>query len=263
MWRRHFLSLFSTLFFVLCAQQTLAQQDAFPTLFNNGVKAYQAKDFPLAQEQFKKALALDPHNATALTNLALVEFQLKNKGLSIALFRHALDINPEFTTAQDGLKFALSQLEIKEVPHKIETYETIRSRFLVPIPLFFYQVLTCILLFSAGWLLIGYWGKRRRAIQEESAFPAIPFIGILFSLGFVLCAILLGLKIYDHTIPRGTIISDKVSLQSAPGADQVAVLDLHPGFEVIIHATSGEWVQVTYPGSFTGWMKKSDLYMSF
>ena len=258
---RNFVCLFSFILIALCGQQTLAQQDSFSVVFNEGVQAYSAKDFPKAKESFQKALSLEKNNATVLTNLALVEFQLKNRGMSIALFRHALEINPQMKTAQDGLHFALSQLEIKEVPHQIETYETIRSRFLQPIPLFFYQVLTCILLFSAGWLLIGYWGKRKRALTDEAALPPLPIIGIIFTLGFLVCATFLGLKIYDYSIPRGTIVTEKVSLHAGPGEDQVSILDLHAGFEVVVRSFSGDWVQVTYPGSLTGWMKKSDLYL--
>lgn len=258
---RNFVCLFSFIFIALCGQQSLAQQDSFSVVFNEGIQAYTAKDFPKAKESFTKALTIERHNATVLTNLALVEFQQKNMGQSIALFRHALEINPQLVTAQEGLHFALSQLPIKEVPHQIETYETIRSRFLVPIPLFFYQVLTCILLFSAGWLLIGYWGKRKRALADEAALPPLPVIGLIFTLGFLVCATFLGLKIYDSSIPRGTIVTEKISLHAGPGDDQAPILDLHAGFEVVVRSFSGDWVQVTYPGSLTGWMKKSDLYL--
>ncbi|MNJ93512.1 Tetratricopeptide repeat protein [compost metagenome] len=256
------LSLSVSICLLLCSLNGLAQQDSFSTLFNEGVKLYQTKDFIKAAETFTKALELDPHNATALTNLALVQYQLNNKGLAIALFRHALEINPELPTARAGLKFALSQLEIKEVPHRIENYENLRTSLLQPVPVIAYQVLTALLLVSAGWILISYWGRRKRAIAEEKAFPSFPYIGALLALGFLVSLTLLSLKIYDQSIPRGTIITEKVSLQAAPGEDQVSVLDLYTGFEVVVHQSSGDWIQVTYPGSLTGWMKKSDLYLT-
>lgn len=247
---------------LLCPFRGMAQQDSFSSLFNEGVKQYQAKEFEKAAESFSKSLELDPHNATALTNLALVQFQLKQKGLAIALFRRALEVNPELPTARAGLKFAISQLEIKEVPHKIETYENLRTKVLQPVPLLVYQVLTALLLFAAGWILINYWSHRKKAIAEEKAFPQFPYIGVLLALGFVVSLGLLSLKLYDQTIQRGTIITEKVSLQAAPGENQVPVLDLYAGFEVIIHQTSGDWVQVTYPGSLTGWMPKASLYLT-
>ena len=69
-------------------------------------------------------------------------------------------------------------------------------------------------------------------------------------------------KIYDVQIPRGTIVEEKVSAQSAPGDQQLNLYDLYGGFEVVIRSHSGDWVQVTYPGALTGWIKKSSLYVT-
>ncbi len=58
-------------------------------------------------------------------NLALAEFQLGKKSLAAGLLRKALSTDPDLAITQAALKFVLSQQQIKEVPHQIETYANI------------------------------------------------------------------------------------------------------------------------------------------
>lgn len=232
---------------------------SFAELFKQGTQHYVAKEYEKSRDAFAKALDQDPLNATTLTNLALAQYQLGKKPLAIGLLRKALSSDPELPAAKAGLKFALSQLEIKEIPHQIETYEAVRGRVLAPVSLLAYLILTALFFFSAGWTLLSYIGRKRRALAEEKASPGFPSVGALMSLGFVVSASLLSLKIYDQSIVRATIIEDRVSLQTAPGDNQAAILDLYGGMEVVVQAQDKGWVQVTYPGSLTGWIKATAI----
>ncbi len=231
-------------------------------LFTQGTQHYLAKDYAKAKDTLTQSLEKDPHNPIVLTNLALAEFQLGNKALAVGLLRKALTFDPDLQVANAGLKFALSQMQIREVPRQIETYETIRSHLLQPIPLYAYLVLSALLFFSSGWLLLIYFGRRRRALQEEAALPTFPTVGAILSLSLVIFTGLLALKAYDSYMTRGTIIEEKVALQTAPGENQVSVIDLYGGMEVIVRSTQGDWAQVTYPGSLTGWIKKNSLLLT-
>ncbi|KYG60718.1 hypothetical protein AZI85_12045 [Bdellovibrio bacteriovorus] len=242
----------------LCMAQTATSAE----LFKQGTQLYLAKDYAKARESFTQALDQDPHNAVVLTNLALAEFQLGKKPLAVGLLRKALTSDPELSTAEAGLKFVLSQLGVREVPRQIETYESVRTKLIQPVPLYAYLILSALTFFAAGWTLISYGGRRRKAMQEETSAPGFPMVSALLTLSFVIFTGLLALKVYDSTILRGTIIEEKVSLQTAPGDNQVAILELFGGMEVVAHQTQGEWVQITYPGSLTGWVKKASVLMT-
>ncbi|WP_413585963.1 tetratricopeptide repeat protein [Bdellovibrio sp. HCB274] len=248
-------------FFFTLILPTLAwtQSADFAALFNQGTQHYTAKEYEKSRDAFAKALELDPHNATTLTNLALAQFQLGKKPLAVGLFRKALTNDPDLTQARAGLKFALGQMEVKDIPHQIETYETVRKKLLEPVSQIAYLIMTALFLFAAGWIWIGFMGQRRRAIAEETALPGFPVIGSLLALGFLVSITLLGLKIYDQSIVRATVIEDKVSLQAAPGENQAALLEVFGGMEVIVQNENAEWSQVTFPGSITGWVKKSAI----
>lgn len=236
--------------------------ESFENSFKQGIQFYQSKDFEKARDAFAKASELEPHNAYALTNLALAQFQLGKKGLAIGLFRRSLELDPEMPVAKAGLKFALSQLETKDIPHQIENYETLREQFLQPVTLPAYLLLTALFLFAAGWTFFNFWGKRRLALQEERTLPGFPVISLLLFLCLILSGSLLILKLYDRSLTRGTIVEDKVAVQAAPGENQVALFDLYGGFEVVVRHVDQEWIQVTYPGASTGWIKKSALMIT-
>jgi len=231
----------------------------FEDYFRHGTKSYQDKKFDEAIVNFEKALEFHPESPTVLTDLGLSYYQIKKKGLSIAMFRRALFIDPSQAVAEAGLKFVLSQLEVKEIPHQIEPYERFRSLVLNSISLNGIHVLSLLLLFSSGFIWLRYIGRRRKAFEQESAPPGLPVVGLILSLGFVGSFLITVLKTYDVTVPRATIVTEKVSAQIAPGENQSGLFELYEGFEVIIRNAANDWIQVSYPGGLTGWVKKESL----
>ncbi len=230
--------------------------------FRAGLVNYQNKKYAEAQTSFQEALNLAPLDAAALTNLGLSVYQLGQKSRAIAYFRKALALNPSLPAAQQGLSFVLPQLEVKEIPHQIETYELIREQLLMPAGEFSYLWILAALLFLLGWSLLKYLGQRKHAEEEDLPFPPFPWITAVSGIFSVIFFSLSLAKIYDLQIPRGTIVEDKVAVQSAPGDSQLSLFDLYGGFDVVIRSHSGDWVQVTYPGGLTGWIKKSSLYVT-
>jgi tetratricopeptide (TPR) repeat protein len=238
------------------------EKRTFGENFNLGTKSYQEKRYDEAVQYFKNALELEPESAAVLTDLGLTYYQLQKKGLAIAYFRKALFIDPSLPTASAALKFALSQLEVKEIPHQIEAYEKLRSNVLNSISLGALHLLTALFLFTSGFLWLRFWGRRRKALDTDEAPPPIPAIGILLALGFLASLTLTLLKIYDLSIPRATIIADKVNAQMAPGDGQNSLFELYAGFEVLLNNTAPGWTQVSYPGGLTGWVKNDSLMLT-
>ncbi len=240
----------------------MAEQLQAAELFQQGTQSYVKKEYAKAVGLFEQALAQDKHNATIITNLALAQYNLGKTSVAIGLLRKAIHLDPSLSTAKEGLEFVLSQTPRIEVPHQIQTYESLRVKLLQPVPLYAYLAISLLCLLTAGWTLLNYFGSRKKALEEQTNSPAFPLVGTLLGVAFLLFSGLLVLKLYDTRILRGTIIEEKVSLQTAPGENQLAILDLHGGMEVIIRSTQGEWSQVTYPGSLTGWVKNSSLLMT-
>lgn len=246
----------------LCA--TSFSEDApadanFETAFQTGVKNYQEKKFDEARLSFNAALKKNPESVQALTNLALVQFNLGKKGDAVALLRKAQNLDPDFSTPRAALSFILPQLDVKEIPHEIRYWETIRANVVVPFSMNGFLFMTALCVFSTGWLFLAYVGKRRVAIEEEKPLPHFPLIPVIILLISTVVVSMTIMKSLDQKIPRGTIISDKVSVLSAPAAGSAALFDIYPGLEVILNSVDKDWVQITYPGAMTGWIPKTNV----
>jgi hypothetical protein len=195
----------------------------------------------------------------ALTNLALAQFQLGHKAMAVALLRKASDLDPHFSTTRSALKFILPQLTVREIPHEIQTWETLRADLLVPFSLSGFLAMTALSFFATGWLLLQYLGRRRRALAENAVLPSFPWAATLIALIFVMMTALTVMKMIDQRSSRGTVVEEKVAVYSAPDTKSVVLFDLYGGLEVILNDVKNGWVQVTYPGGLTGWIPQSSV----
>jgi tetratricopeptide (TPR) repeat protein len=232
----------------------------FSTAFRLGIQSYKDKKFEEAKKAFLGALHFEPNSAATLTNLALTEYQLGEKGWAVAFLRKARHLNPDFSTPQAALNFILPRLEVKEIPHEITFWETFRGYFVLPFSLFALTMATALFLFAGGWSLLGYLGRRRKALAEDQPFPSFPVFAGLFALGFIFFSVILVAKIWDQSFLRGTVVNNKVSALSLPDENAPTIFDLYAGLEVILKQHQNEWVQVTYPGGLTGWVPKGSLF---
>lgn len=242
------------------AQST--QWNGFKEAFESGVLSYQSKKYEDARTAFSFALEKDPLNVQALTNLALVQFQMGQLPWAIALLRKAHNLDPDFSTPRAALDFIMPQLGTREIPHEIQFWETFRSTLLVPFPLNSLMAMTALCLLGTGWLWLQYFGRRKQALQEEKPFPSFPLIGTLIALLFMSGLTLSVLKVWDLSIPRGTVVTEKVTVYSAPDEKSAVLFDLFGGLEVIMKSSNDQWVQVTYPGALTGWIPKSSVFQT-
>ena len=248
--------------FIFASLSPAQEAKSPPQLFQEATNAYLAKDYKKAQSTYNEILSLEPQNAIVLTNLALTEFQLGQKYLALGLLRKALYHAPGLEVARSGLQFVSSQTPALHQSADFSFFEGLRKADLISVPLSTYFILSALCLFAAGWILISYVERRKRAFETESAPPSLPWVGALIAAFFIVFTVLFALKSYDHSLIRGTIIIEQTPLQTAPGDNQVSILDLIGGQEVQVVAQTQDWAQVLAPGKPAGWVKKSALLMT-
>lgn len=227
--------------------------------FMLGIKNYQQNNFPAAIEEFNKALVQDPKNAAILTNLGLAQYKSGKNYLAIAYFRKAIQSNPWLETPREGLDFVLQKTQIKPLTSDVSTYQNIRD-FTKQLNLPGCAFAACVSFLLFGLTLIQYLVKKKKAEQEEIAPPSTPwlnvFVGFL-SLGLILMSTQM---FYDSTLKYGTIIADKSILRVAPDDQQIELAEMNGGLEVEIGQIIDGWVQITYGGTLTGWVKKEAVF---
>ena len=239
-----------------------AAEANFDASFRAGLSDYQTKDYAKAATEFQTALTLDDRNTAAMDNLALAAFQLNKKGEAIAWFRRALSENSSDAAARAGLRYGFSQLGVKEIPHKLESFETLHEKLLVSLNLEELLALSAITLLVGGWWALQWAGRRKRALESEEATPTFPWQAVITLAVCVAASVLAGLKSEDLRQPRGTIVVEKIGAKTLPSENGVALFDLFEGFEVVINDRQKDWVQVTYPGGLSGWIPRAALILA-
>lgn len=232
---------------------------SFNELFQNGVKSYQEKDFANASTFFAQALDLQPENTTVLVNLASAQFQAGQKTAAFAYYKKAVHLDPYFSTAQQGLEFVKSQIQIREIPHRIETYQRLRDNFVEPFSVMIPLILTTVLFLIWGLKTIRHFGNKKRSYLAGEDPRSYGLTNIILSI--LLCMSLAWLAFFkiDSSIKRGIVKLDTVSVRSAPLVTAPEVVQIFGGLEVRILRHQDSWTQVEYPGSVAGWVESSTI----
>jgi tetratricopeptide (TPR) repeat protein len=228
--------------------------------FQNGLAAYQKSDFKNARLCFSETLAKDPSQIVAWYDLGLTEAKLGNAGLAMAFWRKALLLSPSFSQAKYALAYTKNKLERSDIPHDVETWETLHNDVLIYGSVIQFSIVTAILFFIAGWLVLMFIGARRRALLDEKPLPSFPIAAGLASIAFVTLLTLTICKVIDESDLRATIIAKKIEARALPDQTSTSLFDLFEGLEVIVRQTRKDWIQVTYPGGATGWIPRTTVF---
>lgn len=258
--------LFSTFLLLWMSSISLAQEPAIETgtseqLYLTGVSHFQKQQYKEAADSFRLAFQKDRNNRAILYNWGIAEHKLGNSGMAAGAWRRALNVDPEFSRAAKALDFISPQISASR-SQDLGFFETFRQNILNHVSPAQLGGTSILLLFSSGWLLLGYLGKRRRAFNENTSLPTFPAIGLSL---FILCLLSMSIgaaKVYDLTQPRATIITTTASVFSGPHNDSPTLFEVSAGFEVILRRHQEGWMQVVSPGGLSGWMKKDSLFQT-
>lgn len=244
------------------AQESHIQSPSAQELYLSGIKSYQSSKFEEASQNFRLAFAKEPQNRSILFNWGLSEYKQGRVGMAAAAWRRALAIDPDFSVARRALEVLAPELPSAQSLSDGKFFETFRSTVLVHISLTQVATATALFLLGAGWLLLTYLGKRRRALDEEQQLPSFPSIGIAFLVLFFLSSFTGLTKVYDFFQPRATVITTTASVFSGPSENSSSLFELAEGLEVIMSREKGPWRQVSSPGGLSGWVKQDSLFQT-
>ncbi len=225
-------------------------------LFDEGINSFQQKDFSKASELFSQALAQQPNDVTLLVNLALSRFELGQKFESYALFKKAIHLDPKSDSALQGLEFVKNQIQLRDMSRDLELYEQARNTLVKPISVHLPIGLSLLFFLFSGFLLIRFFAEKMKSFQageDQKPLSAWGWISLFF---LVISVTWTGFHKFDHSIPRGIVKLETLSLRSAPAVNSPTVLELNGGLEVKILRAQDKWLQIQYPGTFSGWVEK-------
>lgn len=225
-------------------------------LFDEGINSFQQKDYSKASELFSQALAQQPDDVTLLVNLALARFELGQKFESYALFKKAVHLDPHSEAALQGLEFVKNQVQLREMSRDLEFYEQARGFFVKPISDHLPLGLSLLFFLLSGFLLIRFFSDKIKSFKAGEDQKPLSIWGWISLILLLLSLAWSGFYKFDHAIPRGIVKMETLALHSAPAVNSPTVLELNGGLEVKILREQDNWLQIQYPGTFSGWVEK-------
>lgn len=251
------LAIFTSLTCLFCSAWAQAPETS---AFEQGIKNFREKKFEEASQFFSEAFHKEPDNVAALINKANAEFNLGRYGWAIALARRAVTLDPENDAANRAVEHLSAQIQSPDITKEIELFESIRNELLVPIPLWVAFAAMLMMFTFGGYLLLRYFGVRKKALKTEQVLPPFPSVGALLAIGWLFFSFVFWAKVYDHNRARVTVVSEKSAVLAGPGEDQLLLFDAPAGVEFILKGVQGDWALVKYPGGLSGWTLKKNLF---
>ena len=253
-------------------QDSVTFQQQFPQLFQQGLAYQKLKNWDDAIGKYKTLLdegqnfLTDQQVSVIYHNMASCSFEKSDFIKSYIWSRKSVALDSNSDAAQQLLVQVTKKFQPPQIPHQISAVESLQkvalknvSPDILLISFFIFFSLT-VALGCRFWLV-----RKRNQIESESASvnkknplgPLLTFIGV--SITTLILASSAFLKWSDSQVPKAIIAEDKTAVQTASGGNQAVIYDAGVGLEVDVLRIESNFVQIRYPGAFSGWVDKKNL----
>ncbi len=225
--------------------------------FQAGLGAYTSENYAQAAEHFRATIGQFGNSPELLHNLALAEYGVGRKALALGLWRKALNMHPGYDLAEKGRNFAEQSLQASRGPQ----FGLLKSltRTLESVSLFEYFWLLIFTCGATGWLWIGFFAKRRWALQDDLPLPPFPTAAAGLTILLIGLTAMTLMRLNIQATPRGIVVVDHATVRSLPSDDGVELADLSGGLEVVIERQDEGWIQIQLESGGAGWVKSSEV----
>lgn len=232
--------------------------------FARAVQSLKAGKTEEAKGNFLSLERTMPGNPAILLNLGLIAMKERRTGAALGLWRKGLTENPTNNELSNAVQWGRTRLQKPDVAHDFDPWESYRSAILLRLSPVAVVVASAAFLLFCGSLWLRWWGRRRRAYEEESALPAAPLAAIFITIFFVFLATVSITLFLDRLDIRATVLKSKVAVLSAPDLEATILFEIFEGLEVLVRDVrlvgSHKWRRITFPGGLTGWVREEDVF---
>jgi len=224
-------------------------------LFLDANKLYQAGNYQEALGSYSKIVQSGQESGPLYYNMGNCYYKMSDIGRAVLHYERAKRLMPRDEDLKANLAMANLATVDKIEPQADFLLIALVNGFVHAIPV---APLTVLVL--AGYLLgtafLTVWVVSRRHWLRSLASKLCIVCAVLFAVsGLSLFAQERGLRLRKEAV----ILTDKVDVLSAPGAEGVEVFSLHAGTKVRTDQQNGEWIEIVLPDRKVGWVKKDAL----
>lgn len=253
-------------------QDSMTFQQQFKQHFQEGLALQQEKKWDDAISKYQSILDEGQGSVTAeqasvvFHNLSTIAFEKGDTVKAYIWSKKSLTLNSENPFAKNLSAEIEKKYQPVQIPHQISTIETLQKVTLKNVSFDFLLVgFLVFFAFSIYLALKTLLARKKNQLESESlSVEKKNSIGLILgvSSGLSVAAIflfLLVIKWSDLSIPKAIITTDGTSVQTASGGNQAAIFEAAAGLEVDVLKIEPEYVQIRYPGAFSGWVSKKNL----
>ena len=218
----------------------------------------------ILDQGLSEASALNREQASAISqNIALIYFQKKEAGLAYVYNQKAIYLNSGNSLAIEFQKQNKNLFQTTSIPRDISFIENLNQVGLKYMSVEILFAIVCILMIFVLKNSLHFFLNRKKselANSEIIAFKPTNYILIFLLFCF---SVLTGLKILEDSELKAILKMPTATVQTAAGENQATVTQAEIGtiFNVLKLSNDADlaYVQIKYPGAYSGWVKRSDL----
>ncbi len=253
-------------------QQSMSFQQQFPQLFQLGLALQKEKKWDDAITKYKILLdqgqnaMTNEQGSIVYHNMAVCAFEKSDFVTAYVWSKKAMTLNAGNTVAQNLFLETAKKFQPTQVPHQISAIESLQKVGLKNISFDLLLIGFLVFLFFTIYSGFKIWlGRKKDQIESETLSmqkkqPLTIWISTLILT--VLTGFFLFLAIVkwdDLALPKAVIAMDNTSVQTASGGGQASIYEASAGLEVDVLKIDQDYVQIRYPGAFSGWVAKKNL----
>ncbi|MBC7466375.1 MAG: hypothetical protein H7256_10315 [Bdellovibrio sp.] len=253
-------------------QDSMTFQQQFKQHFQEGLALQQEKKWDDAVRKYQTLLdegqgAITAEQASVIYhNLSTIAFEKGDNLNAFIWSKKALSLNADNTFAKALSTEIAKKYQPVQIPHQISTIETLQKVTLNNVGLdFLFLGFLIFFAFSIFLALKTMLARKKNQIESENlSIQKKNSVGLIvsFSSALAVSAFFLFLTVIkwsDISVPKAIITTDNTSVQTASGGNQAAIFEAAAGLEVDVLKIEPDYVQVRYPGAFSGWVSKKNL----
>ncbi len=224
-------------------------------LFSQAGRMYEEKDFPGALEKYRQITGQGIENGSVYYNMGNAYFKSAELGKAILAYEQALKYLPRDEDVQTNLEFArLISVEKEDADERLNfsiLFQRFLKNFTVNEWIYSFEAVYAILFLSAIILIF----SQQQRIRQSSTKALIVMLPLWFVLGTFM-----GIRIYGEVFRKEAVVIEKnIKVHSGPADSYTLLFNVPDGTKMLIHQRRGEWLQVTLPNGYSGWVENRSV----
>ena len=245
----------------------MAQENinSYSQLFEQALAKQQNKEWDSALELYQKILdqglgQLTPAEGSVVYhNMSLVAHNKSDSMKAFIWSKKSMYLDPSNSSASESFQQFSAQVQIPQLSRQISNIENVKYLVSKASPDILWTLSLVLFLVTIWTCLKKVLETKRSQLAGDFSKKSSHISTYLFATLFIIFLSASMISQSVQKIPKALVIAEKAAVQTAPGENKPVIFEAQAGLEVEVIANEENFVQIKYPGAFSGWVNKSQI----